>query len=127
MGWLRKDKDCIALVLAWAVLLQATLLSFTFGLHASAFAAESSVLCSVLGDSAGESLPVKSDHQPDMACCTQACRLSCHGVANAFLVDASRILLPGSVSILAEAHYAETLLPDAIRAFAAQPRAPPLA
>jgi hypothetical protein len=126
MGWLRKDNDCIALVLAWAVLLQATLLSFTFGLHASAFAAKSSVLCSVLGDSAGGSLPVKSDH-PDMACCTQACRLTCHGVTGAFLVDASRILLPGSVSILAEAYYAETLLPDAIRAFAAQPRAPPLA
>ncbi|MBM3543430.1 MAG: hypothetical protein FJX44_02825 [Alphaproteobacteria bacterium] len=127
MGWLRKDKDCIALVLAWAVLLQATILSFTFGLHASAFAADSSVLCSVLGDRAGEPLPVKSDHHPDMACCTQACRLACHGVAGALLVDATRILLPGSVSIAAEAHYAETLLPDAIRTFAAQPRAPPLA
>jgi hypothetical protein len=126
MGWLRKDKDCIALVLAWALLLQSAVLSFTFGLHASTFAGDSSVLCSVLGDSAGEPLPVKSDHQPDMSCCTQACRLACHGVAGALLVDATRILLPGSVSIAAEAHYAETLLPDANRAFAAQPRAPPL-
>jgi hypothetical protein len=127
MGWLRKDKDCIALVLAWALLLQSAILSFTFGLHASAVAAETSFLCSVSGDSGGEKLPVKSDHHPDMACCTQACRLACHGVAGTLLVDATRIPLPGSASITAEAHYADALLPVAIRAFAARPRAPPLA
>ncbi len=29
MGWLRRDKDCIALVVAWALLLQSAILSFT--------------------------------------------------------------------------------------------------
>ena len=35
MAWLRRDKDCIALVVAWELLLQAAILSFASGVHAA--------------------------------------------------------------------------------------------
>jgi hypothetical protein len=39
MGWLRRDKDCIALVVVWALLLQAALLSLASAAHAATLAA----------------------------------------------------------------------------------------
>ena len=50
MGWLRRDEDCIALVVVWALLLQAAILSFTSGVHAATLASGGSiVLCTARG------------------------------------------------------------------------------
>ena len=58
MAWLRRDKDCIALVVAWALLLQAAILSFTSGVHAATLASGGSiVLCTAKGAVIGRQLP----------------------------------------------------------------------
>jgi hypothetical protein len=130
MGWLRRDRDCIALVAAWALLLQSAILSFSFGLHASAFAAspdQTAVLCSVQGAIADGPLPAEHRHQHDLACCTLSCRSACGGHMGGVLADNVRVPLPGTAVILAAAPEAETILPDSAALSAAQPRAPPLA
>lgn len=130
MGWLRRDKDCIALVVAWAVLLQSAILSFSFGLHASAYAAapdQTAVLCSVQGAVANGQLPAEHNRQHDLACCTFACRLACGSVAGGMLADHVRVPLPGSVAILVEAPRTDAILPHGADLLSAQPRAPPLA
>lgn len=127
MGWLRRDKDCIALVVVWALLLQAAILSFSFGLHATALASEPNVLCSVRAEATEGKIPVKSQHGPDMACCTTACTRACSAHPGALLVDAVGLPLPGTAAILAEVRQVSPILPDQAGNFAAQPRAPPLA
>ncbi|MGV1015263.1 MAG: hypothetical protein ACOYB4_09865, partial [Methyloceanibacter sp.] len=122
-------KDCIALVLAWALLLQSAILSFSFGLHASAFAAgpgEDIVLCSVRGEAPDGPLPV-SHHQPDMACCILACRMACHAGVGGILAAEARVPLPGSAAILVEAPRHDAAQPHSAGLLTAQPRAPPLA
>jgi hypothetical protein len=50
MGWLRRDKDCIALVLVWALLVQTVVLSFASGAHAATLAGgQDIVLCTAKG------------------------------------------------------------------------------
>jgi hypothetical protein len=130
MWWLRRDKDCIALVVAWAVLLQSAILSFSFGLHASAYAAapdQTAVLCSVQGAVADGQLPAEHNQQHDLACCTFACRLACGSVAGGMLADDARVPLPGSAILLVEAPRTDAIPPHDADLLSAQPRAPPLA
>jgi hypothetical protein len=130
MGWLRRDRDCIALVAAWALLLQSAILSFGFGLHASAFAAspdQTAILCSVQGTIANGQAPAEHRHEHDLACCTLSCRSACGGHSGGVLADNVRVPLPGSAVILAATPEAETILPAGAEHEAPQPRAPPLA
>jgi hypothetical protein len=128
MGWLRRDKDCIALVAAWALLLQSAILSFGFGLHAAAFSpGETIVLCSARGAVVDHQRPVERHQAHDWACCATSCRLACSAAAGGVLADAARVPLPGSAAILAEAPLAEAGSSNAADVLSAQPRAPPLA
>ena len=130
MGWLRRDKDCIALVVAWALLLQSAILSFSFGLHASAYAAapnQTAVLCSVQSAVADGQLPAEHHQQHDLACCTFACRLACGSVAGGMLSDDARVRLPGSAVLLVEAPCTDAIPPHDADLLSAQPRAPPIA
>jgi hypothetical protein len=65
MGWLRRDKDCIALVVVWALLVQAAILSFTTGAHAASLASgESVVLCTLKGVILGKTAPANPTKEP---------------------------------------------------------------
>ena len=80
MGWLRRDKDCIALVVVWALLLQAAILSFTSGAHAATLASGGSVvLCTARGAVIGRQLPGQSHQKADCQCCSMSCRATCGG------------------------------------------------
>jgi hypothetical protein len=128
MGWLRRDKDCIALVVAWALLLQSAILSFSFGLHASAYAAapdQAAVFCSVQGAVADGQFPAEHHQQNDLACCTFACRLACGSVAGGMLADDARVPLPGSAVLLVEAPRTDAIPGLGADLLSAQPRAPP--
>ncbi|MGH6793347.1 MAG: DUF2946 family protein [Methyloceanibacter sp.] len=116
--------------MAWALLLQSAILSFSFGLHASAYAAmpdQTAVLCSVQGAVVDGQLPAEHHQQHDLACCTLACRLACGSVAGGMLADHVRVPLPGSVAILVEAQRIEAIPGHGADLISAQPRAPPLA
>ena len=65
MGWLRRDKDCIALVVVWALLLQAAILSVTSSAHAATLATENVVLCTLRGALIGDPSPGESHRQTD--------------------------------------------------------------
>ena len=65
MAWLRRDKDCIALVVAWALLLQAAILSFTSGVDAATLASGGSiVLCTAKGAVIGGSFRARTISRP---------------------------------------------------------------
>ena len=128
MSWLRRDKDCIALVVAWAILIQATLLSFASGLHAATMATGpggSVVLCTAKGAVIGRQLPGQSHQKTDCQCCSIACRSACGGPCGGVLPISLRVPLPASTAGAAKApHFVGPALKSA-EAFSARPRAPP--
>lgn len=128
MGWLRRDKDCIGLVVAWAILIQAVILSFTSGLHAATLASEpggSVVLCTSKGAVIGRQLPGQSHQKPDCQCCSIACRLACGGSCGGLLLIAARVPLPPSASVRVKGPGIDAPVLKLAGAFSAQPRAPP--
>jgi hypothetical protein len=128
MGWLRRDKDCIALVVVWALLLQAAILSFTSAVHAATMASGGSiVLCTTRGAAIGRQLPGQSHQKAECQCCTISCRSACGGSTAGLVPLALRVPLPASIEApadkprrLAAEHKSTEISP-------AQPRAPPLA
>ena len=80
MGWLRRDQDCIGLVLAWSLLLQAAILSFSSGMQIPSASQLSGLLCSTRTATPGET-PVQNRHGTDCQCCVLGCHLSCAGAA----------------------------------------------
>jgi hypothetical protein len=127
MGWLRRDKDCIALVVVWALLLQAAILSFTSGVHAATLASgRSVVLCTAKGAVIGRQLPGQSHQKADCQCCSMSCRAACGGSCGGILPIALRVPVPGSVEAPANPPRVLTLRLRSAEAFTAQPRAPPL-
>jgi len=126
MGWLRRDKDCIALVVVWALLLQAAILSFTSGVHAATLASGGSiVLCTARGAVIGRQLPGQGHHTADCQCCSMSCRTACGGGCGSIVPIALRVPLPASVE--APANPPRFLAPQtrSAEATSAQPRAPP--
>jgi hypothetical protein len=128
MGWLRRDKDCIALVVVWALLVQAAILSFTSGAHAASLASgESVVLCTLKGAILGKTVPGQSRQKADHPCCTLSCRMACSGIGNAGLIPlALRVPLPTSIEPPAAPLPRLAPLTQAPDTSPAQPRAPPL-
>jgi hypothetical protein len=128
MAWLRRDKDCIALVIAWALLLQAAVLSFASGVHAATLASGGSiVLCTAKGAVIGRSLPGQSHNGTDCQCCSMSCRAACGGGCGGLVPIALRVPLPASVEAPAKPPRVLGLRPQSAEASPAQPRAPPLA
>jgi len=126
MAWLRRDKDCIALVVAWGLLLQAAILSFASGVHAATLASGGSiVLCTAKGAVIGRALPGRSHNSADCQCCSMSCRAACGGGCGGILPLALRAPLPASIEAPARPPREFGLRPAAAQASAAQPRAPP--
>jgi hypothetical protein len=126
MGWLRRDKDCIALVVVWALLLQAAILSFTSAVHAATIVSGGSiVLCTTRGAAIGRQLPGQSHQKAECQCCTISCRSACGASSGGLVPLALRIPLPASVE--APADPPRVLAPEhrSAEASPAQPRAPP--
>jgi hypothetical protein len=126
MGWLRRDKDCIALVVVWALLLQAALLSFTAGVHAATLASGGSiVLCAARGAAIGRQLPGQNRHKAECQCCTISCRSACGTSAAGLVPPALRIPLPTSIDTPPGPPRVVTPGHKSAEASPAQPRAPP--
>jgi hypothetical protein len=128
MGWLRRDKDCIALVLVWALLVQAAILSFTSGAHAATLASgEKVVLCTLKGALLGKTVPGQSRQKADHPCCVLSCRMACSGMGNTGLIPlALRVPLPASIEARAAPLPRLAPLTPSPDISLAQPRAPPL-
>jgi hypothetical protein len=123
MGWLRRDKDLIGLVLPWGILVQALILSFTAGVHAATLAAEpaATILCTTKGALAGTDVPGKS-HQAPHWCCSLACRIAC-GAAHAggILPTTARVPLPSFTAISAPLPLLDAAKAKVVDRFSAQP------
>ena len=129
MGGLRNNRDCIGLTLAWAILVQAVILSFTSGVHAATLAAGAdggSILCTTraLG---GEQIPAEPQHRSDWQCCATACRLACSATTAGLLPEAERIPLPAFAFAVAALPRLDAPAPQSTRSLPARPRGPPLA
>jgi len=127
MGWLRRDKDCIALVVVWALLLQAALLSFASAAHAATLATENVVLCTLRGALIGDPSPGESHRQTDHPCCTMSCRLACGSTGAGILPLALRVPLPASVEAPSPPPRLVEPLAQTSEVTPSQPRAPPRA
>lgn len=128
MGWLRRDRDCIALVVVWALLVQAAILSFASGAHAATLASgQDIVLCTAKGAVIGRQLPGQSHQKTDCQCCAMACRSGCGGGCAGLVPVTLRIPLPASVEAPAAPLPRLEPLVQSPDASPAQPRAPPLA
>ncbi len=128
MGWLRRDKDCIALVAVWALLLQTALLSFVSGAHAATLASgQDIVLCTAKGAVIGRALPGQSPQKADCQHCAMSCRMACGGTCGGggILPLALRAPLPASVTAPANPPRLLEPLTQSAEAVPAQPRAPP--
>ena len=125
MAWLRRDKDCIALVVVWALLLQAAILSFTSGAHAATLASGGSVvLCTAKGAVIGRQLPGQSHQKADYQCCAMSCRTSC-GSCGGIVPIALRVPLAASAETPAKPPRFLEPQSKSAEASSAQPRAPP--
>ncbi len=130
MGWLRKERDLIGLVVAWGILLQSIVLPFTTGLHAATLTSESveaSVLCTTRSAAAVPALPAQSHKTPDCQCCHMACRQGCGGMCGGILPSFARVILPSSTVVAVAEPSRDTPAPQSAWHTAAKPRAPPLA
>jgi len=127
MGWLRRDKDCIALVVVWALLLQAALLAFTAGAHAASLASgENVILCTLKGAVSSDPAPGQRHPQADHPCCTMSCRLACGSAGNAGLLTLDlRVPLPTSIETPAVPPRVVERLGQSADVSPSQPRAPP--
>ncbi|HXG78958.1 MAG TPA: hypothetical protein VNJ31_06455 [Methyloceanibacter sp.] len=128
MGWLRRDKDCIALVVVWAFLFQATILSFTSAAHAATLASSRDiVLCTAKGAVIGRALPGQSHGKADCQCCALSCRLACGGACAGLIPLALRTPLPDLIEAQPMPLRRLEPLAPAPQFSPAKPRAPPLA
>ena len=90
MGWLRRDQDCIGLVLVWSLLLQAAILSFSSGMQSASQL--SGLMCSTRTAATTDDAPAQSRHDPSCQACMHGCHAGCAGVGAA-IVPAVRFLM----------------------------------
>jgi hypothetical protein len=129
MKWLRRDQDCIGLVLASALIVQALVLSLSSGAYAATLATGgSTVLCTASGAVAERTVPRQRHKSTDCQCCSMSCRTSCGvGGGGGIIPIALRVPLPASVEVPAELPRALELRLRSAETATPQPRAPPLA
>jgi hypothetical protein len=129
MKWLRRDQDCIGLVLAWALLVQSLLLAVSSGAYAATLATGgSTVLCTQRGAVTDRTVPGQRHKSTDCQCCSVSCRTACGGGGGSGLLPiALRVPLPAAVEVPAEPPRAPELTLRSAETSLAQPRAPPLA
>lgn len=126
MGWLRREGDCVSLVVAWAVLLQALIASIGSGAHAAAYLRPADmVLCTGRGAAIAPADPAQNHRTTD--CCTPACRIACSGANGGIVPFDFRVPLPAFVENRAKPPRNLERLGQFAAASQAQPRAPPLA
>ena len=127
MGWLRKERDLIGLVVVWAILLQAIILPFTSGLHAGTRTSgpQSNILCTSRGTVVIPDQPGQGHKKPDCQCCHMSCRQgsACGGI----LPGLARVPLPSSTVITIAGPRLGAPASTTAKHTSAQPRAPPLA
>jgi len=125
MGWLRRDQDCIGLVLAWSLLLQAAILSFSSGLQVPSASQLGSIICTTRSAAAGTELPAQNRHGTDCQCCVLGCHLTCGGAAAAVVPVVGFLLTTFSMVVLKAAPCAAAGSASVTK-LVSQPRAPPL-
>ena len=121
MGWLRRDQDCIGLLLVWSLLLQAAILSFSSGMQLPTASQLSGLMCSTRTAATTDDAPAQSRHDPSCQACMLGCHAGCAGVGAA-IVPAVRFLMAAfSAVVLKSAQCAN----PATSAGLSQARAPP--
>jgi hypothetical protein len=127
MKRLRRDQDCIGLVLAFALLFQALVLSVSSGAYAATLAADgNSVMCTARGAVTDRTVPGPRHKSAD--CCSTSCRTACGVGGGAGIIPiALRVKLPAAVEVPAEPPRAPGFTLRSAEASTAQPRAPPRA
>ena len=128
MGWLRKQRDLLGLLVVWAILLQSIALPFTTGLHAATLSSEpgqASILCTSRGTVVTPESPGHTNKGSDCQCCQMSCRPGCGGACDGILPNFARVPLPSStvIAVITPGLDAPTATPAGHAA--AQPRAPP--
>ncbi len=129
MGWLRKERDLIGLVVVWTILLQSIVLPFTTGLHAATLisgSAEAGIICASRGTAVTPESPAQKNQGSDCQCCHMSCRQGCSGMGSGILPTFVRVRLPSSPVIAATVPSSDTLAPQLAKHATIQPRAPPL-
>ncbi len=130
MGWLRKERDLLGLLVVWAILLQSIALPFTTGLHAATLTSEAgqaSILCTSRGTAVTPESPGQNNKGPDCQCCHMFCRSGCGSACGGILPTFARVPLPSSTVIAVDILHLDATTPTPARHAAAQPRAPPRA
>ena len=123
MGWLRTDQDCIGLLLAWSLLLQAAVLSFSSGMQIPA-ASQLALMCSTRTATTNTEIPVQTRHGADCACCVLGCHLSCAG-AGAAIVPSLAFLLTTFAAVIHKVAPCPTAATAVDAGLLPQSRAPP--
>ncbi|HUU67384.1 MAG TPA: hypothetical protein VMW57_08930 [Methyloceanibacter sp.] len=129
MGWLRKERDLIGLVVVWTILLQSIVLPFTSGHHAATLVSgsESSILCTSQGTVVAPEKPTQNRQNSDCQCCHMSCRQGCGSAHGGILPDLARVPLPSSTVIAVAEPRLDAPSARPAKHHSAQPRAPPLA
>jgi hypothetical protein len=130
MGWLRKERDLIGLVVVWTILLQSIVLPFTTGLHAATLtsgAPEGGIICTSRGTAVTPESPAQKNSGSDCQCCHMSCRQSCGGgCGGGILPTFVRVPLPSSALIAVAEPRSVAPAPQPAKHATSQPRAPPL-
>jgi len=131
MGWLRKQRDLIGLVVVWGILLQSLALSFTTALHAASLVSgpfEASIICTSRGVAVAPGDTKQSNNSSDCQCCQMSCRQACGGACGGGLLPTfARVPLPSSAVLAVATARLDVRAPEPARHATAQPRAPPRA
>jgi hypothetical protein len=128
MGWLRKNRDVTALVVAWAILVQSALVAFaSAAAAAAAISGDPAVICTAEGPVTAKTLPQPKRHGSHLNCCSLACRTACNsGIAAGVLPEIASLQLPSALDA-ARLSLAGTTRLHAADISAARPRGPPAA
>ena len=131
MGWLRKQRDLIGLVVVWGILLQSLVLAFTTGLHAATLTSEpfeASIICTSRGVAVTPDEKKQSNNSSGCQCCHMSCRQACGGACGGGILPAfARVALPSSTVIAVSTPRLDARAPEPAWQATAQPRAPPRA
>lgn len=134
MGWLRKERDLIGLVMVWGLLLQSLIIPFSTSAHAAARTSDADVFGIIC--TSGTSTPVpnsafdpdrskQSRNGSDCKCCHMSCSHSCGGSCGGLLGALAYVIRPQTGAVSDAALSQAPAAYDTIWLANAQPRAPP--
>lgn len=99
MGWLRTQRDIIALIAVWGLLLQGLAIPFASSLHAAALTLDDdfALVCAKPG---APQAPAQDRNRNGPDCqCSMACHAGCGATCGGGLLPAfARVVLPGDTS-----------------------------